>query len=111
MANNSLLNLATDRMMQSTTMSLVKYSEWHNHILVLKRLIARKVKDVDYITLAHALLNAKVTFNSKEEEENYQREFASLWTVALAFEDIAVFLQENPKVKNIEDYYNKQNKR
>ena len=90
MTNNSLLNLATDRMMQSTTIPFVKYSEWHNHILVL---------------------NARVVFDSKEEEENYQREFASLSTVALAFEDIAVFLQDNPKVKNIEDYYNKQNKR
>ncbi len=98
-------------MMQSTTMPFVKYSEWHNHILVLKRLIARKIKDVDYVTIAHALLNARVVFDSKEEEEKYQKEFASLCTVALAFEDIAVFLQDNPKVKNIEDYYNKQNKR
>lgn len=107
MANNSLLNVATDRMMQSTTLSLVKYSEWHNHILVLKKLIARSVKDVDYIALAHALLNAKVVFNSREEAESYQKEFAALSTVALAFEDIAVFLQENPKVISIEDYYNK----
>ncbi len=105
--SNSLLNLSTDRMMEGTTLNEMKYDEWHHHVGVLKKLINRDLEDIDYVTLAHALLSVKVVFSSPLEEENFKKEWESLEMIALGLENIACFLQDNPMIKDLDSYISK----
>ncbi len=90
------LNIATNRIMACTTKNSISYSEWHKHFELLKMLANYQVNGVDYLTLAHALLNINVLINNENDMAEYNKEYLSLQDFAWEFENIQEFITANP---------------
>ena len=90
------LNIATNRIMACTTEQSINYVEWHKHFELLKMLTIYQVNGIDYLTLAHALLNTKVIIDNDNDKAEYNKEYLSLQEFAWEFENIQEYININP---------------